>query len=325
MMKMDRNLPVSGANGSTRPIVVFTRADMVQFKPTDWLIERWLVRNSLAGLVGPSGAGKSFLAIDWACRIATGTRWMGNKVERGGVFYLGGEGLAGIRKRIAAWEGYHGVEVGGHPLYIADNLPFLTDPHQAAATVAAIDALEDEILFNCGGAEPAFVVIDTVARAMGGANENDAGDMGRLITAMDWLRTRWGAGVLAVHHTGHGESGRARGSSAFRAALDSEFLLTSDDPQVKVATTKAKDWEAPAPLVLEKHLVPVELLGADGQPLRDRSLVLRPDNEAAIMEAKRRDAYRMRKDGLKIREIAAEVGVSKSLVQKWLGASTDEH
>lgn len=321
-MTLERNAP-PGVNGQSRPIVVFTRADMVEFKPTDWLIDRWLVRNSLAGLVGPSGAGKSFLGVDWACRVATGSHWLGHRVERGAVFYLGGEGLAGIRKRIAAWEGYHGVEVAGHPLYIADNLPFLTDSLQAADTVAAIEAMADEIFFGCGGAEPALIVVDTVARAMAGANENDAGDMGRLISAMDWLRSRWGACVLAVHHTGHGPSDRARGSSAFKAALDSEFVITPDDPRIKVATTKAKDWQSPPPLILEKHIVPVEIVGTDGRPLRDSSLILRADNETAILEGKRREAYRMRKDGMTIREIAGELGVSKTTVDRWIGGEAN--
>lgn len=322
-MKTDSNAPGPGVNGYARPIVVFTRADMVRFAPTDWLIEHWLVRNSLAGLVGPSGAGKSFLAIDWACRVATGSAWLGNRAKRGAVFYLAGEGQAGIRKRIAAWEGYHGVSMDGHPLYVADTLPFLTDELQTAGTVAAIEALEDDIFFNCGGADPALVIVDTVARAMGGANENDAGDMGRLVGAMDWFRSRWGACVLAVHHTGHAEGGRARGSSAFKAALDSEFLLTTKDAEVKLAVSKAKDWESPAPVVLEKHIVPVEIVGTDGNPLRDSSLILRPDNEAALTEFRRRQAYKLRKDGLSYREIASEIGVSKSAVERWLGSEAN--
>lgn len=322
-MKLETIASSIGSTGRPRPIVVFTRADMVQPAPTEWLIDRWLVKGTLAGLVGPSGAGKSFLAIDWACRVATGTPWMGNSVRRGGVFYLAGEGQTGIRKRIAAWEGYHGVSVAGQPLYVADTLPFLTDDFQAAGTVAAIEALEDELLFNCGGVDPALIVVDTVARAMGGANENDAGDMGRLIGAMDWLRTRWGALVLAVHHTGHTDPNRARGSSAFKAALDSEFVVTADDPRVRLAVTKGKDWESPLPVVLEKHLVPVEISGSDGRPLRDSSLILRADNEAAITALKRGDAYRLRKDGESIRDIAKVLGVSKTTVSRWLGEDAD--
>lgn len=316
--------PQRGVGDRSRPLVAFTRADLIEFRPTDWLIDRWLVKNTLAGLVGPSGAGKSFLAIEWACRVATGTRWLGGQVQSGAVFYLAGEGQQGIRKRVAAWEKHYAIPVINKPLYLGDSLPFLTDDLQAAGTVAAIEQIEEAVFFNNGGAEPALIVIDTVARAMGGANENSAEDMGKLIGAMDWLRSRWGACVLAVHHTGHGDSDRARGSSAFRAALDSEFLMKPKDAQVTLSVTKGKDWEKPAALVLHKKQVAVELVGTDGLPLRDSSLVLQADTEAATVAHQRGQAYKLRTEGMSVREIAEELGVSKSTVSRWLGEDSND-
>lgn len=307
-----------------RPVVSFTRADLVQFRPTDWLIDGWLVRNSLAGLVGPSGAGKSFLAIDWACRVATGLPWIGGRVHRGGVFYLAGEGRQGLRKRVAAWESHFETPIAGAPLYLADGLPFLCEPSQAIGAIDAIEAMADELLFNCGGAEPALVVIDTVARAMGGANENSSEHMGQLIRAMDWLRDRWQATVLAVHHTGHDAADRARGSSAFRAALDSEFLMKPNDADVLLSATKAKDWTKPANTTLRKVPVPVEIVGTDGQPLRDSSLVLQTSVQASMDEVKRRRALLLRKQGMTVRDIAMELALPKTNVERILKAAANE-
>lgn len=307
-----------------RPVVSFTRADLVEFKPTDWLIEGWLVRNTLAGLVGPSGAGKSFLAIDWACRVATGRPWFGGRVHRGGVFYLAGEGQQGLRKRVAAWESHFETPIAGAPLFLAHSLPFLCEPSQALGVIDAIEAMEDELLFNCGGAVPALVVVDTVARAMGGANENSAEHMGQLIRAMDWLRDKWQATVLAVHHTGHDASDRARGSSAFRAALDSEFLIKPDDAEVLLSATKAKDWTKPTSTKLRKVPVPVEILGTDGLPLRDSSLVLQSSVQASMDEVKRRQVLQLKERGGSIREIAKQLDMHKSRVERILKAGTDE-
>lgn len=325
------NDPFTGALGYTpaaesipRAVVTFTRADAVEFKPTDWLIDGWLVRNTLAGLVGPSAVGKSFLAIDWACRVATGRPWFGGKVHRGGVFYLAGEGRQGLRKRVAAWESYYATPIAGAPLYLADSLPFLCEPSQALGTIDAIASLADELLFNCGGAEPALVVIDTVARAMGGANENSAEHMGQLIRTMDWLRERWQATVLAVHHTGHDASDRARGSSAFRAALDSEFLLKADEPRVLLSASKAKDWRKPPNQMLRKVPVEIEILDSDGKPLRDSSLVLQSDVQAVMDEAKRRQVIQLHAAGKSLRDIGAATGVPKSTVAAWIKAATDE-
>ena len=305
-----------------RRVVTFTRADQVQFAPTQWLVEGWLVKNTLAGLVGASGGGKSFLAIDWACRIASGMHWFGRKVSRGAVFYLAGEGKQGLSKRVAAWEQHFQQTLQGHPLYLADGLPFLCEDSQAFGTIDAIEDLADELLFECGAADPALIVVDTVARAMAGENENSAESMGKLVRSLDMIRERWGATVLAVHHTGH-EGTRARGSSAFYAALDSEFLLKGTDKTVELAATKEKDWPKPNGLVLEKLPVQVEIVGTDGRPIRDTSLILQADNSFALEQEKRRQVFRLRAQGQTHREIADEVGVPKSTVARWLGEMGD--
>lgn len=300
--------------GFVRPVVTFTRADHVAFKDTDWLLRNWLVRNTLAGLVGPSGSCKTFLALDWACRIATGSHWLGNEAKRGGVFYLAGEGQAGLRKRIRAWETYHETSLDGAPLYLANTLPFLVEDSQALGTLDAIEALSDELLFENGGAEPALIVVDTLARAMGGANENSAQDMGALVRSMDWLRSRFEACVLSVHHTGHAEGGRARGSSAFFAALDSEFQIRPDDGRYRLTATKTKDWKAPTPLSLQARAVEIQL--ESGQ--RESSLILHSDLSAVIDQQKRREVAKLAIAGETIRHISEVTGVARSTVSRWL-------
>lgn len=311
-----------GAKGEAlpevRPIVTFKRADLIEFKPTSWLIREWLVKNTLAGIVGPSGAGKSFLAVDWACRVATGAQWLGHRVERGGVFYLAGEGQQGLSKRIRAWEQHFGQTLKGCPLFLADSLPFLCEDLQTFGTIDAIEAFTDELLFDFGGVEPSLIVLDTVARAMSGADENSAKDMGALIRSMDFLRNRWGATVLAIHHTGHGPADRARGSSAFKAALDSEFLLKPNDQSIELAGIKEKDWAKPNGVILEKVRVPIQYQDTAGIIHHDSSLILQSDTGAVIEAEKRRQVYRLKAQGQSLREIAAETGVPRATVDRWL-------
>jgi hypothetical protein len=149
------------------------------------------------------------------------------------------------------------------PIYVADSLPALHDPLNVAAIIDEISAIADELLFNAGGMEPKLVIVDTLARAMGGADENSASDMGRLIQGLDWMRDAWKCCVQVIHHTGHGTetAGRARGSSAYYAALDSELLVMSDGGPVTVRTTKAKDWTPCPEFILDRHLVDVDMDG----------------------------------------------------------------
>lgn len=312
--------PTKAANEAPPPPRLFTltRADHIERKATDWLIRGYLVRDTLAGLIAPPGACKSFLAVDWACRVATGTDWYGREVKAGAVFYLAGEGQRGLRKRIDGWEKANGVSLNGAPLFIASSLPFLCDEGNAQQTVEIIEEMADTIFFD-GGTEPALIVVDTVARAMNGANENSTEDMGRFVASLDLLRARWNATVLTVHHTGHAAADRGRGSSNYGASLDSDFYLTAKGDLVLLTSgPKAKDWRPPPPVTLTRVEVPVEVPGDDGEPVMETTLTLR-DAPGAIVDSSKRDkVLELHKEGLSQREIAKVAGTSKTNVQRWL-------
>lgn len=332
-MGFDGRKPVNGASpvdplfgavtGSEqkpqKPLAGFTRADQVQVRPVDWLIEGWLARDSLAGLVGPSGSCKTFIALDWACRVATGTPWHGCEVQRGAVFILAGEGRNGLRKRIEGWSTHTGVSIEGAPLYLAAQLPPLDMP-ATAGIIEEIDAMADAVFFENGGAEPALVLIDTVARALVG-DENSSEAMGALVKSADWLRERWpGCTVLAVHHTGHNNNGRARGSSAFYAALDSEALvrpLRSGDLQV--FGSKCKDWAPPRPMQFRRHEVAITLPGTD---LQTSTLVL-VNTEMTTSEDRTAEVAELKAAGKTVRQIAEETGIPRSTVSRMLKDQKD--
>src|SRR5690625_8000959 len=73
-----------------------------------------------------------------------------------------------------------------------------------------------------------MVILDTLNRVMQG-EENSATAMAALMRGVETIRQRLGCAVQIIHHTGHGEQQRARGSSAFFAALDSELTIKKID------------------------------------------------------------------------------------------------
>lgn len=306
-----------------RRLVTFARADQITLKPVDWLIKGWLVRDTLAALVAPSGAGKSFLAVDWACRIASGCPWYNRDVAQGAVFYLAGEGRQGLRKRIAAWEAHHKQNIARAPLMIADGLPVLANDANAASV---IEAMQDtaEALFYQSGSEPQLVVIDTLARAMAGADENSAQDMGALIGALDWMRREWGCTVLVLHHTGHATADRARGSSALYAALDSEFLIKPGETSFQLKASKCKDWRPPEPLALRWADVEIAVPNEDPdgpEEILENSRAI-ADDQGAVVERSRVETVLYLADELKLSEraIATQTGIPKTTVRRMLKA-----
>lgn len=253
---------------------------MANPRPIDWLVSRWIERGTLAQWIGAPASGKSFGALHLAACVATGADFFGHRVNPGPVVYLAGEGHLGIARRLRAWSTQHAVALAGAPLYVSD-------ASFAANRVAEAEPVAAEIRRVEGAHGPvALVIFDTLARHMAG-DENEAAEVAALFACVDGLlRGSAPAACLMVHHVGHQSRERARGSSAFRAAVDHEALFLKDGTHVEVRVTKSKDAEEPPPLHLD--LVGVALddwpRGEDGEPVT--SAVLRPGRVPAPAEGK---------------------------------------
>ena len=229
--------------------------------PIAWLIKRWLQERALMMLHGPSGVGKTFILMDMCLRMATGKDdWNGFKVKPGMVVYLAGEGHYGLRGRIAAWKHQHGAKrinmwVSRHGCDLNTAVGF-----QKAAD--AIRALSDP---------PAIIVVDTLHRFLAG-DENSASDAKTMIDACDRLKHEFACSVMLVHHTGVSDEAqhRARGSSAWRGALDIEISVTGGkDGPIKIEPRKVKDGEEPDPIYCDLESVTIPgWLDEDGEPVK---------------------------------------------------------
>jgi len=76
-------------------------------------------------------------------------------------------------------------------------------------------------------------VVDTLARSMGAGDENSTQDMNAMVRNFDRLRVATGCHVMVVHHSGKNKAAGARGSSALRAATDTEIEIAERVIEVK--------------------------------------------------------------------------------------------
>lgn len=236
--------------------------------PLEWLIRGFIETNGLFLIFGDPASGKSFAAVDIACCIATGTDWHGHKVLRGAVFYIAGEANRGFRARCAAWSIQNDVSLDGGPLYFSESGVNLSDTQSFAALTTEITKLT-----ALTGESPRLIIIDTLARSMEG-DENSARDMAMFTRQLDKLKDLYKCAILIVHHSGHGEKSRARGSSALKGALDAEFYMQKDkDGVIRFECTKMKEAEAPSPMAF--RLMDVELADLDdeGNPVTKAAIV----------------------------------------------------
>ncbi|MEO0438581.1 MAG: AAA family ATPase [Pseudomonadota bacterium] len=194
------------------------RPSELQAKPPSWLIKGVLPASGVGLLYGPSGSGKSFAVLDMALSIAAGIDWHGRKTKRpGGVIYVCGEGREGVASRLRAWEKHTSIALNKLPIRVTRVPVRFLDPASTAALSEAIEA-EREVL---GGV--VAVVIDTLNRNFGDGDENTTKDMTRFVDAITDLQKNLESTVLVIHHTGHQDVDRARGSSALRASMDFEI------------------------------------------------------------------------------------------------------
>jgi hypothetical protein len=209
---------------------LLTRDRLAALPAPEPLIEDTLDRRSVVLLGGRHGTGKSFIAIDWACSVATWKPWQGREVRGGGRSLLVvGEGAYGLERRIGAWEYAWSTKVP------PERLVTLPVPVQlgSAEDVAALTRLVRD-------GDVDLVVVDTLNRCAVGLDENSAKDMGRVVDAAYRIRGDTAACVAIVHHTGK-DGATIRGSSAIEAGVDTVYLTEGDAALIKLSRTKRKD------------------------------------------------------------------------------------
>lgn len=230
--------------------------------PINWLVKHWVQRQAFLMIHGPSGSGKTFVVIDWLLSIATGQpEWFGNRVHRGNVVYLCGEGNQGVQARIRAWVLSHGsVMPEADSFFVSRGAVDLDKPDVLAQVQRCVDALPRR---------PDIIAVDTLNRFFSG-DENSAQDARAFITSCGKLIERYRCSVLVVHHTGKDPTKleEARGSSAWKAALDVEISCAQTAPAAfRLQLVKTKDFKVAEPLYGTLEDVDIGWTDDDGDPV----------------------------------------------------------
>lgn len=232
-----------------------------QPSPISWLVKRWVQDKALIMVHGPSGGGKTFVVLDWCLRIASATpEWCGHKVRPGNVVYLAGEGHHGLKGRIAAWK--HKYQPSHINMWLSKHGCDLNTPTGYLKVTENLRLLPEP---------PKIIVVDTLHRFLAG-DENSAEDTKTMLDACAALMQEFNCSVILVHHTGVSEEAqhRARGSSAWRGALDIEISVipAKDGQPMQIVQRKSKDAELAQNVYLELQQVTITgWYDEDNQPV----------------------------------------------------------
>lgn len=239
--------------------------------PPEYLIHKIIPANGLGMIHGPSGHGKTFVTLDMAFHIAKGKHWHTEKrTKQGLALYLAGEGHHGLKYRLIGLKRKYGQDLSG--LMISKSG---TDLNTANGLSKAIQHIEK---IDC---KPSIIFVDTLHRFLDG-DENSAKDAKGMIDACDTLRTKFNCVVILVHHTGLGEGTqeRARGSSAWRGAMDFEYNIRKNGEKLQMTCKKMKDTEEHKPIIFDFITADLEgIQDDDGEVVTTKVIELSKNQE----------------------------------------------
>ena len=114
--------------------------------------------------------------------IVTGTTWHEHGVKQGQIAYISAEGGFGIGGRILARKTHHQFEGESGVQWFEETLALQDAGNFVELLTAFLEDFETV---------PALVVLDTLSRCSGGADENSNTDMAKIIASADMLQQRF--------------------------------------------------------------------------------------------------------------------------------------
>jgi len=264
--QIDNAAPVDKGN---RPLIEFTMANDIQptLEANDF-VKGLLAEEQLSVVYGESNCGKTFFATDLGFHIGMGREWRGRRVDKGGVLYAALEGSYGLRNRVQAFRLKNGLDDALFAM-VASQVDFMDREGNIKEFIECVKRAKDQM----GGIK--MVVVDTLARAMAGGNENEGQDMGMLVHHADRIRYEAQCHVCFIHHSGKDKARGARGHSSLRAAVDTEIEISriegADYSTIKIAKQREMEADPDMFFKLERVIIGVTALGEEKS-----SCVVRP-------------------------------------------------
>jgi len=223
---------LAGWSGESTPapsrLSFLTPTDCETAPSRGYVIKGFVAPGDVGCIFGAPGAGKSLLAPFLGYMVASGNEAFGMRTKAGPVFYVAAEDPHGMRGRVKALKLAHG-DAPGFTLVegVSDLLRV-----DSADLVALEGAVKER--------SPALIIVDTLAMAFPGLEENSAEAMGRVVSVARRL-AEGGAAVVLIHHDTKAEGATPRGHSLLNGALDVALHVKRDPESGIIRGTLTKN------------------------------------------------------------------------------------
>ncbi|MFA5900081.1 MAG: AAA family ATPase [Hyphomicrobium sp.] len=197
--------------------------------PLAWFVDGLIPRGDVTVVAGIAGSGKTAAVL--TAMSANGSDWLGRRVHfDGACLWLAYEAQRSTKRRVRALGLGGRVCVDRHP-------PNLLDP-------GAVEDIEDKIdeTREIIGREVDAVVVDALADALEGGDENSFRDMTTALRGLLRLAEQRGVTVIVIAHRGLSSDPRPRGHSSINGHAN-VLAIMGDARTKRLKTVKLRDAE----------------------------------------------------------------------------------
>lgn len=220
---------------------------------------------------GEPSSGKTFYVIDKCASVACEEidSWHGKPIKHGEVVYFAGEASEGVKIRCKGWAKKRSINPDNVKMIIFDEVFALDDDKDVEHTIETTIKQIRKYAPNA-----VYVLFDTLHAFMSG-DENLAVDARRFLAVCRKIVETFDCAVELIHHVGVSQDakGRARGSSAWKGAMDIETLVqtinqSNNGITCKLTQNKHKDGKKRKPLIFDMNEVTLDdLIDDAGKPV----------------------------------------------------------
>lgn len=274
----------------------------MQFPPREFVLDPIIPDRGLSMLYAPRGIGKTFLGLSIGYAVASGgqiMKWPAPKPRR--VLLVDGEMPSEtLKERLAKIAQGSNAEIVNEDFFRI----LAADYQELGLPDFSKPAGQEELEPFLEGVE--LLILDNHSTLFRSGKENEGESW---LPVQQWLLglRRRGIAVLLIHHAGKG--GNQRGTSRREDVLDTVIALR-----------RPTDYEPDQGARFELHFEKSRgFSGEDAAPLDVRLIV--EDNICKwswqpLIDAKDSIVEKMIRDGMSVRDIAEETGMSKSTVHR---------
>ncbi|RJE83251.1 ATPase [Paracoccus onubensis] len=221
----------------------------------NWLVRDLVPSGTVTLLGGDGGTGKSLLALQLACAVATGGKWLERQVTGGGTLFVSAEDDdAELHRRLDDI-----VRSAGHQFSDLDRLTIRSLAGEDAllahldrgSGVLSPSPLFADLNARLDEEKPTLLVLDTLADLFPG-NENDRAQARHFIGLLRGLAIRHDCAVILLAHpslsglnSGSGTSGSTGWNNSVRSRLYLERISEDGyeaNPDARVLSTKKANY-----------------------------------------------------------------------------------